>query len=432
MTRSSPPGTACVLTCILGVSATSSARADEDHWSVAGDLRWLSALHWTRPADTPLNPENRFLSLPQALIAQELRPNLKLEFASKLRLVARPRLRATMQKAYVADAWKDERFDASAEWTELYGTWRASDAVSITYGLQDFEWGPGELMSPSNRLFHVTGLLRDPLFLVRGRHLVRVNASVGRAWSAVVLAEVADNGEPPFVAGESFSPKGLVKLEWTRADGTGYVGLTGGGTAGQRPWFGEYVSWELLEGLSLHADASHAPGSRAWYPRADSAGLERRDLDASSLRTLAIAGARYSFEGGTELRFEYVYDDAGWTRDELRRGATIVRAAMETPTASTRTVVAISQAPGLELLGRQFAYASVRIPDLPPRKEITLQLRYLHSLTDDSGAAFAWASWNASDALVVYLSALATHGPDHGELSRTVRSSIVLTAEHTW
>ncbi len=236
-------------------------------FSFHGRLEWLSAASTTAYRDTAVNPANDVLRVPQASAQTELRPDLRIELGDELlRVVARPRLLLEGSRARTAGVWRAEETDASAEWLELYGSWRVSEQLTVAYGLQNFQWGPAELLSPSNRIFHETGFTRDPLYAVRGKHLVRVNLSAGRAFSAVVLAEVRANDDAPFVAGEPFEPKAEAKLEWSAPGGRGYVGVTGGAGQRSRGFFGEYGALSLTDGLSVYADAVHQAGSRAWYP----------------------------------------------------------------------------------------------------------------------------------------------------------------------
>ena len=88
--------------------------------------------------------------------------------------------------------------------------------------------------------------------------------------------------------------------------------------------------------------------------------------------------------------------------------------------------------PGFELVGRQHAYASLSLPDLPPSKRLKLQARVLRALEDRSTAAFVTASLDATDSLVVFASAAATDGVSHGALSRLVRGTALLGAVVSW
>ena len=115
----------------------------------------------------------------------------------------------------------------------------------------------------------------------------------------MALAELGDNGEVDFNAGEPFRRQGQAKLEYAASLGTRLRGRDGGcPSRGRAPWFGEYGSWSLTEGLSAYVDATHTQGSRAWYPVPDGRGAAvfvRRDEDADAWRTLAVAGLRYTF-----------------------------------------------------------------------------------------------------------------------------------------
>lgn len=390
-----------------------------------GSVEWLTAGRWTELAHTPLNPGNAMLAYPQAHVQTELRPNLKLEHGHMLAAVFRPRVLATWDAARFGGAWDEGEADAELEWSEAYLTWRLSDELAMSLGRQNFQWGPAELMSPSNRIFHESGLTRDALYHVRGRDLLRVNASVGSRFSAVLLVELEDNDEPQLVPLEKFTPRAQLKAELTTADGASYLGLTGGGTRDGRGFVGEYAQLTVSDGLFVYADATHAMRRDAFYPQETPLGpalLQLRDREKPT--TLAVGGLRYNFETGEDIRLEYVYQDGGYTAEEIERAYDIVRA--------NPILLPVFAQPGLEVLGRSLVYASVRLPELPPKKHLMLQFRYLRSLTDQSGAAFFTASLDATDSLVAFVSAYGTHGSYAAELSRFVRASLVLGVVQTW
>jgi hypothetical protein len=372
------------------------------------------------------------LEVPAGGVQTELRPDLRLEWGTALTAVARPRFLLKVERAETADGWQAERSTAVAEWIEGYATWRVSDRLALSYGLQNFQWGPAELVSPSNRIFHSTGFYRDPVFVVRGRHLARVNVSAGRAWSAVLLAEVGGNGEPAFVAGEPFEQKVQAKLEYSAPAGDLYAAVTGGASQRSRGWLGEYVTVPLFAGLSAYADAVHTVGRRAWYPVPDpalGARFEQTGMETRGARTTALAGLRYSFVNGNDVRLEYLFDEAGWTDDQL---ALAERAALASLAGGDPSGVERFLDPGLELLGRHLLYASLSLPDLPPAERTRLQARYLRSLTDGSGAAFVTGSYDATDSVVAFASLSATHGPADGALSRLTRATFALGATVNW
>ncbi len=421
-----------VVAAVAALAFASPARAEDaaggSPVSARARLEWLTAAGTTSPRETPVNPDNAVLRLPQAAGSTELRPELRVEAGPDLRGVARPRLLLQVQKPRVAGEWQPESSDARVEWIDLYASWRAGERLEVAYGLQNFQWGPAELMSPSNRIFHETGFFRDPLYVVRGRDLARVNLSAGRAWSAVLLAEVQDNGEAPFVAGAPFEPKAEAKLEWSHPGGRGWIGAVAGAGRDSRGFFGGYGSLAIGDALSVYADAVTQMGSHAWYPVDDGAGGARFEhpLAGAGLRTLVLGGAHYTFEGGADVRLEYAFDEAGWTTSQLRLAE---RAAAAPPVPGA---VEAWLDPGFEVVGRQHLYASVTVPDLPPHDRTSVAIRWLQALEDGSAAVFATASYAAADAVVLFASATGTWGSDHGALSRLARASALAGATVSW
>jgi hypothetical protein len=146
-------------------------------------------------------------------------------------------------------------------------------------------------------------------------------------------------------------------------------------------------------------------------------------METRALRSSLLGGLRYTFEGGADLRWELLLDEAGWSRGEL---ALAGRAAAD-PVQLGRYLD-----PGFELLGRGLVYLSLTLPELGPRRRSALHARYLRSLTDRSGAAFATASHALTDAVVAFASVSATHGTPDGALSRLVRSSALVGATVSW
>lgn len=396
--------------------------------SLRTSVEWLSAIRWLDPADTAVNPGNTLLGLSNVHLQSELRPNLRVRFGPRFELVLRPRVLATLDRTSAAGRETTTARDTSANWTEAFVHWQPSDTLSFTYGLQNFQWGPAELVSPSNRVFHETGVFRDPLYYVRGRHLARVNASFGRQWSIVGLAELGANGEPAFRAGERFRRQGQVKAEFTSARGGDYVGLVAGARDGDRGWLGEYGQVGLTEGLSLYADVSHRRGSEAWVPVARRPGVvfAQRDSGSGGWRTFGLGGVRYTFGSGVDARLEYLHQDAGWRRHEF--GLALVALA----SAPTRENVERWTTPGLEFVGRSLGLASVRVPGLGRGDRINVQGRYLRSFTDRSGVVFGYVTVDTTDALVLFGSLAVTHGAAGAELSRLARAALSAGGVYTW
>jgi hypothetical protein len=417
---------AAALAAAVGLMVAPGAAAAEEV-EFAGGVDAIGSLRGAVRADSDANPDNR-LGVPSAGATAELRPDLRWDHA-RFSLFVRPRF--AVGGDWLRGGADDEIASIyAAEVIQLYGAWAVSDRFSLAYGVQNYQWGPAEILGPSNRLFHQTGFDTTLLTVWYGLHLVRANLSLGQGFSAVVLVEpTAAPDAPVFQAGDPFTPRAQLKLELARARGDAYLGATAGDGEAARPWFGWYGMWQASEGLSVYADVAHTAGSRAWYPVESPTGptFARAHLDDDHLFTLAVAGARYTWPGGSDLRLEYVYQEAGWSQAERERAVALVGAAPAAP-----EVIGPYLAPGLELPGRHYAYPSLRLPELGPRGHLTLHLRGLIALGDGSGLGSLAGEWIVDDADVIAFSLAGVFGPRDGELTRLVRAAGLVAARHSW
>jgi len=425
-----------VLLVVFAVSIPGGAAAA--NVDVRPGLTWISAGGAFSPAKGRANQDNALLRVPEFALQTELWPNVRVGFDA-FELVLRPRMAVNSKASRVKDRWQstsgDSRTDEMsilAEWTELFASWQVSDSLALTFGRQNFQWGPSELVSPSNRIFHETYFARNALTLVPGKDLVRVNVSIGRAFSAIVLIETHDNGDTPFNAADGFEEAAATKVEYSRENGIDYVGVTAGKARNRRPWFGWYGSYELFGGLSLYFDMSHTRGSRALYPIPTPLGFPtfaQTRVDKDSIFTFGVAGARYAFTGGADLRIEAIYNEAGYTRRQVDQATDAVRtlAAVE-----PQVAMAAYAAPGLEFIGQRYLYASLRVPELPPGEALSVQARYLAALADGSGSGFVDVQYVGGDAWMLFLSLLGTHGGDDRELTRFARAAVFAGSRYGW
>lgn len=384
-------------------------------------LTLWSAGSYRNPDDSLVNPDNAVFRLPQWLGTGEARSDFRLAM-EKLTIVARPKLVFSANHTTAADG-SSARTDSSTEviWSEAFATYPPSDTFAFTYGLQNFQWGPAEAACPSNRIFRDTVQTKDVLYDVRGHHLLRLNLTPERDWTEVLLLELFGNGEPEFEAGEAFAHKALLKSEYTWSGGADYGGLVIGWRERTGFWLGEYLSINLTDGLSAYIDASHQQGSLGWYP--DVVFSQSRKSD-SRIYSFAVAGVRYAFESGNDLRVEWVYQEAGYSADEVSDAWSILQG-------SPQSVVYYQQS-GLEFVGRQYAFASLRIPDLLQIKDWVLYARFLVSLQDASVASYGSSEAALGGAGTVFASILVTSGSDASELRGAAGTAITIGYRHAW
>jgi hypothetical protein len=396
------------------------ARADTDAKAEASLTLWTAA-GYHDPVDSAVNPGNAVYRLPQWLGAAEARTDVRLAWRAAT-LVARPKLVLSADYASTVGG-AASRSDSSATvlWPEVFATWAAADRLAVTYGLQNFQWGPAEAAGPSNRIFRDTVQAKDVLYDVKGHHLLRVNLTPERDWTEVLLLEITGNGDPEFEAGEPFSHKALLKSELAWNGSADYAGFVVGWREGTGAWLGEYLSIGLTGGLSAYLDASHQQGSLAWYP---DQGFSQSRKSESRIYTFSVAGLRYAFENGNDLRVEWVYQEAGYSADEIAEAWGILRESPQAP--------ATARHAGLEFPGRQYAFASFRVPDLLGVKNWQAYARCLVSLQDGSLAAYLSTEAAVGGAGTAFAGIMATSGNEASELRGALGTAITIGYRHAW
>jgi hypothetical protein len=390
--------------------------------------------------------------VPSAGLVSELKPQLKVVSPQAITLMARPRIRMRYEQTTVDGETAEPKGSARSELSEAFVQWTLSENVTFAYGKQYFSWGATESLTPSNRLFHETALARNVLYDVRGKNLARVNLSVGRALSLVLMTEYEETGDEDdvFIAEETFQSKALAKAEVSWNDGSDFFGIVAGGREEGRPWLGEYVSWTLpfVEGVSIYGDASHERGADVWYPGTKSAEspvfgsqklrvLEKSELGDEKLRTLAVAGLRYDFENGATLRAEYIRNDAGYDEEQTKAlHETFSPRELQRTGFVDQSLIATNfqraHLRGTELPGQKYAYASLTWPKAFENADLQLFARSLYSLTDRSSSTYAAAEYALGDAGTAFYAATSNAGDEVSELKGLTSTTHVAGYRHTW
>jgi hypothetical protein len=424
-----------VLAAALALSAAPALAADEP-LSFRGGLTWINAFVWGQTLDDPRNPDNLVVRQPHDGLVSDLRPNLKV-VSNSLQLIARPRITYTIDRAEIGDDLEPYRAHSDTGWSEAFAQWTLSEAVTLAYGKQSYQWGAAESLSPSNRMFHETVQARNELYDVRGKNVARVNLSLGKRLSAVLMSETEEDPDAPvFRAEEEFQTTSLAKLEVNWNNGADYFGVVGGAREHGAPWVGEYVSWTLpfWDAVAVYADASHQRGSDAWYPvqTGPVVTFDQARKDEDKVETIAVGGAKYDFENGNTIRVEYVLNEPGWTKDERQLSNHAFYSLAPEQLAVREQNLPRALNPGLELPGRRYAFLSLRLPSVFSIQDLTAYARALQALSDRTTSAYGSVEYAVGDAGAVLLSAAATNGEKAGELRGLTSPSYLAGYKHQW
>lgn len=428
-----------MLSCF--VMTTTSLAAEDLKFS--GNLTWITAyVHLITDGDNALNLDNKTYLIPENNLVSEVRPNLKIT-SNSFQLVVRPKVVAEARRIKLEDKYEEATGKTSSTINEAFFNWSVSNAVTFSYGRQSYQWGAAESVSPSNRIFHETSQSKNILYEVIGKDIARLNFTVGKSFSTVVMTEFQENeDEEPFRYQEEFATKGLIKSEFAWNDGTDYFGVVGGGVEGGKGWFGEYFSIQIpfIDGLFLYGDASHQRGSPAWYPVASAnaasplplVALGQSKTEDDKVYSMVVGGLKYDFENGTILRTEYLSNDAGYTEDERTLFYASLANSSPEQLALVEKNVAAFQRNGLEFPGQKYWYGSAQIPDFLTIKDLTFYLRGLYSVADYSASGYGSFDYLVGDAGTVSISSSGDLGETNTELRSAVKNSYALAYKHNW
>ncbi|HEY8278866.1 MAG TPA: hypothetical protein VIH99_04540 [Bdellovibrionota bacterium] len=420
------------LALFLGFLRPDLSQAEEIEF-VHTNALW-GALSLRSLTEGPFNPGNRVLQLPQEVESLEARPDWRI-VAPRWSLTARPRGVVSRERVKTS-LGSSSRVIAKQRWSEAFGTWNATDSVSLDYGLQNFQWGPAESASPSNRIVRDTIQVKDALYLVRGKHLVRLSWVPSPEWSEILLVEPTGNGEGEPEPNEPHRVKVALKSEISWSGGRHFAGLVAGWRDHAGGWIGEYVNLELVDGLFAYGDLSHQKGSLAYYPTYDPSGrftiFSQNRRHDGILDTFSVIGLRYAFENGNDIRLEWIHQDAGYSKFQLEQAKAAFSSTNPLQLAALAPHLAGALQPGLDFPATHYLFSSARFPDSFGIRNWNLYARVLHSLQDASTSFFA-SSENAIGEHGTLIGSLGlTQGQLTDELKGAVDLAALLAYRHAW
>ena len=377
-----------------------------------------------------INADNRTFQLASGDLSYDLRPELKTQFAETSKLVLRPRFLAKAE-SYSFTNPEETKTISQGRWqlSDFYLENIWSESFRTTLGLQTYQWGPAELLNPSNPLFHFSNNQKSAFYKEKGQPLIKANLDPSQNLSLLLIIEPVSNNESPWMAtanadgsAENFYPKGLLRGEWRSSQGLNNLGIVLGKEERQKNFIGETATYSPAEGLSVYFDGKQTEAANNFLPTANNYGGDSlANNPKNSYTQLAIVGAR--IEGANyDLRFEVVDNQAGWDKSDWTR---ILRS-LKTVNPDTGINYSRFAKPGLELFSQRYYYLSLRLPNLGKKQDWNAALRYLLSDLDGSSSLQTAADWNISDSWTGYLEALTPFGSSESDLNFTGQSSYLL------
>jgi hypothetical protein len=106
-----------------------------------------------------------------------------------------------------------------------------------------------------------------------------------------------------------------------------------------------------------------------------------------------LIGTRIEFTDA-DFRLEYSHQDIGLKKDEITK-------ALYTSMIMGKADYLLKN--GREMLGKDYIYSALRLPNLSEKNDLTVYLRYLFSLQDNSQSIQTYFEKNYNDHTVLYL-----------------------------
>jgi len=398
--------------CLL----TPGAHAQEFRW----DLEWYnSAQSSQRNLNSLIDSSGRRLENPDARFETDLRLNTKYTWKKVTRLILRPRVVGDLNQFHYSNPDEVKNTTTgTASLPEGYIEGDLTRKISLAAGLQNYQWGPAEFISPSNPFYHFNPKQRAYNFKEDGQFLLRMNWSPNSFWSVIGLIEPINNGNSFWIYEQKFKPKGAVKIERRGENALNYFGIDAGTLHDDIPFIGEYFNVEAFQGLSFYLDARHSNGSAQYKP----------DLSPDTLydmyyvkktgvwNTLLATGLRW--EGRVDFRLEYVYNSYGLIKEDLQFA--FLSALPQHPRSDQNLKKLLGS--GMELFGQHYGYLSLRIPDLFVQNN-NLSFRYVRSLMDQSASLQTSYDTAIGDAWTLFAEINVSIGDNTQELSALEKSS---------
>jgi hypothetical protein len=365
----------------------------------------------------------------------DFRPALDFSYQDTLKFVVQPR--SQLQEIWQNPPFSDPEYNHINSITQGYVLAHLGDNVMVVVGVQNYQWGPTEVISPSDPLIHFVPGQRSILWLEQGRGLARINITLSPQVNLVFIGNIFNNDLTPANSGGTFTQLGLGKIEYEVSPAT-YFGLTYGNGPSTRAFVGEYGSVEVSEGLTAYLDAREYQGSDAYYPVAEGPLLllAQTNAQSQSVETLMDVGLRY--DGAIDLRGEFIFNSAGYNQNQFQQVLAAENLTSLSPVFSGNSSGFSSGLnsegiilPGLEFPGQYYGYASLRIPNIGYQKKMNLGLHYLHSFMDQSGLIIFSADQPLTDFISGLVELSNTQGSSGSELTLGGGTTYLLGARFT-
>ena len=371
-------------------------------------LRFLTYGMLQKPAGTSQNPQNDFLQIPRYLGVFAFRPDLHQNF-KRLELSVKPRMNLEWA------AWEDGIRDGETDFEDDFfiNQWltriSVTDALFLSYGRENLQWGPSYLLSPSNPFFRDNGR-RNPKQEVAGMDFARLVWLPDMAWTLSLIANT-DQGRQEFLL-QDFEKSYAAKLDYAGQED--YASLIFSHSENGHNFVGVFGGRTVTDAFLLYGEGNLSRNFTGLYPAAADnpldADMQSTDDRSSSVRGIGLLGGSYTLSSGPTLTAEYVYNGRGYNSDQadqyylLRKKAAdafrFVGRDSDQIHNLSRSVLARTMDPGLRLLRQNYLLLQYSHNDI--RDVLNITLRQTLNVDDSSGQFIGMLEYYLGDHIQLF------------------------------
>ena len=370
------------------------------------------------------NPDNQILNLPTQSLDSEFKPIFKFEQSqSGLTLSLKPYLRL-YDSQFEFKSQTQNRKLSDYGFYEAYLRWELLKVIDLSFGKINSQWGPSELLSPSQFMFQGLLLRPEPFQSVAGQEMIQLQFTPKQNLSFCVQTELNPSGlqhtDQINAAPATSQGRILSKVDYSSRSGDFDLGVVIGeqGQVQKRIIVGSFAFFNYNPDAQIYYDVRHQRGSEKLHI-ASIQTLDQPFLTSDEPFTLGVLGHRYSFSNGIEWHIEYIGSDFGQSISQREFAFKTIKS-----NPNTLQLYQIFNDPVSALPGQNYIYNSLRwdspsfLSSLFSASHI--YLRSLHSIGDASAFINFALETSLSDHWAQSLAMIKTIGDNEAELNQSV------------
>lgn len=265
-------------------------------------------------SDSTQNPDNDFLKLNDYSENFMVKPDFSLAYKD-LYVSAKPRADLKFEQFNTGSQKGKRTRDHDIFISEYRIQYNIKEELFVSFGREFLQWGPSFLWSPSNPFFPDNGKTR-PNQENEGKEFVQLLWINNINWAHSFIANIG-NGRAD---GSDFENTYALKIDYSGDDGYASLIFSQGQGRNKKEKIGLYGGLTATDALIIYGEANFEKGSDTLYPIENNSLLNYSmvpvEQSGNSIYCSFLAGGTYTFESGSSLTFEYLYNQAGYNDTE--------------------------------------------------------------------------------------------------------------------